>query len=212
MTAIVLRDPKLVDRRLRQEFGVDTECLVEIVRAAVAARAQSTDDSPRSAGAYYAWSAATTRMRQLFRPQGWYKNDANGIETVVDHEGRIKIAILSTDRGTADEERTPRNRTEKGSASERLVNLNSQYELFKDSEMGHLRELKCTLWYLCIFDDGSKVRAELSRPVDFLDGFVSAFRERIFILRDGDWERVSLAPPDDDAPRYDELDIVVRRR
>lgn len=212
MTAIILRDPRLVDRRLRQEFGTDRRCFIEIVKAAVAARAQATDDAPRSAGSYYAWAEATSMLRRLFRRQGWDKDSEDGIETVVDHERKIKIAVMSTDRGTADQGRSPRNRTIKGTASERLVDLNSQYEFFRREEMGPTSESQHTLWYLCIHDDGSRVRAELSRPIEFAAGYVSKFGERIFLLQGGDWEEVVLASPDDDDLHDDGLEIDVRRR
>ena len=86
MTTEIHSNPRIVDRRLRQYFDTDRQQLIEIVKAAVAARAQSTDDSPRSAASYYAWAAATTRLRQMFRRMGWQKGDENGIETVIEHE------------------------------------------------------------------------------------------------------------------------------
>ena len=212
MTTTIVRDPRLVDRRLQREFGTDRQCLVRIVKAAVAARAQANDDAPRSAASYYAWAEATTMLRQLFRRQGWDRNDQNGIETVDHHRRKIKIAVLSTDSGTCNDNRSPRNRTIKGAASEKLVDLNSQYELFRSEEMGPLAETQYTLWYLCIHDDGSDVRAELSRPIEFAAGYVSEFGERIFILQRGDWERVILEPSEDDEQQHDLLEIDVRRR
>ena len=59
--------------------------------------------------------------------------------------------------------------------------------------MGPHKEPPYSLWYLCIYDNGSKVRAELSRPIEFTAGYISKFIERIFILKDGDWEKVVLA-------------------
>ena len=212
MTTEIHSNPRIVDRRLRQYFDTDRQQLIEIVKAAVAARAQSTDDSPRSAASYYAWAAATTRLRQMFRRMGWQKGDENGIETVIEHERKKQIAVMSTDSGTADRNRSPRNRTIKGPASEKVVDLNNQYELFKRDEVGPYREPPYSLWYLCIYDNGSKVRAELSRPVEFTAGYISKFSERIFILEDGDWEKVVLTPPDDQPAQDDDLKIDVRRK
>ncbi len=212
MTAEIHSNPRIVDRRLRQYFDTDRQQLIEIVKAAVAARAQSTDDSPRSAASYNAWAAATTRLRQIFRRMGWEKGDENGIETVIEHERKKQIAVMSTDSGTADRNRSPRNRTIKGPASENVVDLNNQYELFKRDEIGPYREPPNSLWYLCIYDNGSKVRAELSRPIEFTAGYISKFSERIFILEDGDWEKVVLAPPDDQPAQDDDLKIDVRRK
>ena len=94
MTAKILRDPRLVDRRLRKEFDTNRQELIGIVKEAVSARAQSTDDSPRSASAYYAWAAATTRLRQIFRRKGYDKGDEAGIETVVNHDRKTQIAVI----------------------------------------------------------------------------------------------------------------------
>ena len=212
MTAEIHSNPRIVDRRLRQYFDTDRQQLIEIVKAAVAARAQSTDDSPKSAASYYAWAAATMRLRQMFRRMGWEKGDESGIETVIEHERKKQIAVMSTDSGTADRNRSPRNRTIKGPASEKVVDLNNQHELFKHDEMGPRKEPPYSLWYLCIYDNGSTVRAELSRPVGFSAGYISKFSERIFILEDGDWEKVVLAPPDEQPTQDYDLKIDVRRK
>lgn len=212
MTAEIHSNPRIVDRRLRQYFDTDRQQLIEIIKAAVAARAQSTDDSPRSAASYYAWAAATTRLRQMFRRMGWEKSDENGIETVIEHERKKQIAVMSTDSGTADRDRSPRNRTIKGPASEKIVDLNNQYELFKLDEMAPHEDAPYSLWYLCIYDNGSKVRAELSRPVEFTAGYISKFSERIFILEDGDWEKVVLTLPEEQPAQDHDLQIDVRRK
>ena len=212
MTAEIHRDPRIVDRRLRQYFDTDRQQLIEIIKASVAARAQSTDDSPVSAASYYAWAAATMRLRQIFRRTGWEKGYENGIETVIERERKKQIAVMSTDSGTADINRSPRNRTIKGPASEKVVDLNNQYELFKRDALGPHTEPPYSLWYLCIYDNGSKVRAELSRPIEFTAGYISKFIERIFILEDGDWEKVILVPLDNRPAHDDDLRIDVRRK
>ncbi len=212
MIAVITRDPRFVDRRLQRDFDTTREQLIEIVKAAVAARGQSTDDSPRSAAAYYAWAAATTRLRQVFRQKGWDKGDENGIETVVCHERKTQIAVLSTDRWTADERRPPRNRTIKGPASEKIIDLNEQFEFFSPEEMGQIASSPYALWYLCIYDNGSKVRAEISKPIEFLGGYITKYSERIFLLQEGDWEKVTIAPFGDDTAASDDLEINVRRK
>ena len=212
MSTLIVSEPRKVDRRLEQEFGTDRQTLIDIVAAAVAARARCTTDSPRSAGSYYAWAAATTRLRQLFRPQGWDRGDEDGIETVINHERKLKIAILSTDHGTADINRSPKNRTIKGPASERVVELNNQMELFAPEEMGPIAESPYSMWYVCIYDDGSRVRCELSKPITFLGGFITKYSDRIFVLQDGDWEKVVLTQSDSAPTQYDNLEIDVRRK
>lgn len=65
--------------------------------------------------------------------------------------------------------------------------------MFKAGEMSKLVESPYSLWYLCVFDNGAKVRAEVSRPSEFHLGYIIKFNERIFILNDGDWEKIAFA-------------------
>ena len=37
------------------------------------------------------------RLRQIFRRTGWKKGCENGIETVIEHERKKQIAVMSTD-------------------------------------------------------------------------------------------------------------------
>jgi hypothetical protein len=210
MAAILHTERRIVDRRLRQYFNSTREQWIEVVKAAVAARGRCTDNNAKAAPGFYAWDAATARARQLFRREGWDKGDHNGIEIIVHHDLKKMIAVMNTDAGTCDLMRSPRNRTLKGPASESIIDLNNQGELFKASELGPDRERPYQLWYLCIFDDGGRVRAELSRPSVFHGGYVVDFSERILILEDGEWEKVALSPPSD-APD-DDFAVEVRRK
>jgi hypothetical protein len=210
MSAIIHSDPRTVDRRLSQYFNSTRDQWIDIVKAAVAARARCTDDFPKSAPGYYAWEAATTRSRQMFRREGWQKGEEEGIETIVNHDLKKKVAILNTDSGTSDKTRSPRNRTPKGPAQDRVMDLNNQYEMFKRHEMGPVKVAPYSLWYLCIFDDGKKVRAEISRPSEYTSGYIVKYHERIFILQDGGWEKVLLAKPPNYGPQ--DFEINVRRK
>lgn len=210
MTAIIHSDRRTVDRRLSQYFNSTRDQWIDIVKASVQARARCTDDFPKSAAGYYAWEAATTRSRQMFRREGWHKGDEDGIKTIVNHNLKKKIAILNTDFGTCNKARSPRNRTLKGPAQDRVMDLNNQYEMFKIHEMARSKEAPYSLWYLCIFDDGKMVRAEISRPSEYSAGYILKYNERIFILQDGDWEKVLLTQPADTKPQ--EFKINIRRK
>lgn len=208
MAAIIHADPRMCDRRLRQYFNSTRDQWIEVVKAAVAARARCTENNARSAPGYYAWDAGTVRARQIFRREGWENGDHNGIETIWNSDLKKMIAVVNTDAGTADASRSPRNRTLKGPASEKVADLNNEGLLFKRSEMGPPSELPYALWYLCIYDDGGKVRAELSHPTKYKSGYVVEFSERIFILRDGEWEKVIIDTPAEDAGQDFEIDVV----
>lgn len=210
MAAIIHSERRIADRRLKQYFDSDRSDWINVVKAAVAARAGRTEDDAKAAAGFYAWNAGTAEMRRIFRKLGWEKGDHGGIETIINSGLGKMVAILNTDAGTTDRSRSPRNRTTKGAASEKVVDLNNQPELFAIEEISKPLPPPCSLWYLCIFDDGQNVRAELSRPVEYSGGYVVGYSERIFLLEEGDWEKVAIEDgATDDAQDFD---IVVRRK
>ena len=209
MVATIHDDPRTSDRRLNQYFNSTRAQWIDVIKAAVQARARITDDHAKSAPGYHAWDAATARARQIFRREGWERGDYDGIETIINHELKKMIAVMNTDSGTADRMRSPKNRTWKGQAAKNVIDLNNQGELFKREEMGPGDPPPYSLWYLCIFDDGAKVRAEISRPSEYSAGYVSKFGERIFILCEGDWEKVAFEEAPDADPSQDfEINVV----
>jgi hypothetical protein len=212
MATVVHTDPRIVDRRLRQYFNSTRDQWIGIVKASVAARARCTENNARSAPGYYAWDAGTARARKTFRREGWEKGDHEGLETIWHPELKKMVAVMNTDLGTSDLGRSPRNRTYKGSASKKVVDLNNQIEMFRRSEVAPKPASQIELWYLCIFDDDGKVRAELSRPSEYNAGYVVKYSERIFILEDGDWEKVAIESPDDADHEGQDFEIDVVRR
>lgn len=211
MVAIIHAEPWDRDRRLR-ELGSTREDWIEVVQACVAARGYCTNNDPKSAPGYMAWRAGVRRMREIFRPQGWEKEDLDGVETIV-HPGRkIRITVTNTDAGTTDPNRSPRNRTVKGPATERIIDLNNQIEMFPHENLGNVSWPNdgYSMWNLCVFDNGNVVRAELSRPIEFRSGYFIKFSERIWILGPGDWDEFSLVAPEDDAGP--DFQIEVRRK
>lgn len=210
MAALIHEEPRECDRRLSQYFNSTREQWIEVVKAAVAARGSCTDDNPKSAPGFRAWDAGVARMRQIFRKEGWDNDEEDGIPTIIHRELQKKITVMNTDSGTADRSRSPRNRTLKGPAAEKVTDLNGQIEMFKRRETTREPADPIAAWHLCIFDDGKLVRAELSRPVLFKSGYFLKFSERIFILRPGDWEKVAIATPADHSGQ--ELRIDVRRK
>jgi hypothetical protein len=210
MTAVIHKKQRAVDRRLSQLFNSTRDQWIEIIKAAVAARARCTDDGPKSAPGYYAYAAGTTRMRQMFRREGWDRGDENGIETIINHDLKKKVAIMNADAGTCDIDRTPMNRTLKSSMTAKVTDLNNQGELFKKHEMGPYDESPSSLWYLFIYDTNGKVRAELSMPIEFANGYIAKCSERIFIIQGDEWDKLTLEKPL--TPASQEYEINVRRK
>ena len=211
MPALIHAEPDDADRRLKALL-LNRDALIEVVKACVAARSGCTDNDVQSAPGTVAWHAAVRRLRELYRTQGWEKANLEGIEGIEHPDLRIRVTYVATDQHTGRPNASPRNRTPKGPAEEKVVDLNSQLDLFGD----HTRARKSeshdgySVWHLCVFDDGSAVRAELSRPIGFEGKHVIAFSERIFLLGPGEWEELDLTSDDDGG--HDDLDIDVRRK
>lgn len=121
---------------------------------------------------------------------------------------------MNADAGVCDLSRSPRNRTLKGPAAEKITDLNNQLDLFRREHPRQVKENVFDLWQLCVFDDGKLVRAELSRPIDFSSGYFIEYSERIWILRPGEWERIAIKTLSEsgggDAGR--EIEINIRRK
>jgi hypothetical protein len=206
MPALIHSDPRICDRRLRQYFNSTVDQWIDIVKAAVAARASCTENDAKAAPGFYAWNAALARSRMIFRREGWERGDHDGIETIWNADLRKMVGIMNTDSGTCNLERNPRNRTPKGPASEKVVN--TQAEFFKAKDMGPLAKRPYALWYLCVYDSGGEVRAELARPIEYSGGYITDFSERIFLVRPGEWEQIVVEAPKDE----DDYRIDVRRK
>jgi hypothetical protein len=134
----------------------------------------------------------TRRLREVKRSQkGWTKDDTDQIASVLNADLGIRIAVANTDDGTGmdDPTRFPQNRSKKGAATDRAVQVNQQGsfmsvldESLKVVPLRPTQKAKiATTWYLCVYSEGDAHRAELSRPVGLDGGFFTDFEERILI-------------------------------
>jgi hypothetical protein len=199
-----------VNRRLK-ELGLTREQLIEVVKASVAGRGDCTDNDPPSAPGWNAWRYGIRRLREIFRREGWIKDDAGQFSTILNHGRRIKVTVCNTDDGTAIEGRLPRNRSRKGVISEQVTDINMKPFLF--SEMAEdlaNRPSKYVTWYLCIYNEDDRVRAELSLPSAFAGGYFTGYSERIFILNEDEWKNLDFSQQDDDSGP--DIEISVRRK
>lgn len=198
-------------KRLK-ELGLTIEQLIDVVKASVAGRGNCTDNDPPAAPGWSSWQMGTRRLREIYRKQGWEKDDTNQFSTIINHGRRIKISFCNTDDGTAIQNRIPRNRSRKGVIAERVTDVNKSGYLFPEMESEDA--LKNTAdyetWYLCVYAEDEFVRAELSRPSEFDSGYFTAYSERIFILRPDEWKELDFANKDDDL--IEDLEINVRRK
>jgi hypothetical protein len=198
------------NRRLN-ELGLTREQLIEVVKASVAGRGDCTENDPPSAPGWTSWCYGVRRLRQIFRREGWDKDDTGQLSTIANHELRIKIAVCNTDDGTAIEDRIPRNRSRKGVISERATDINAKPYLFPEMEEDARRNTSgYVTWYLCIYIEGDRVRAELSCPSAFAAGYFTSYIERIFILNEDDWKNLDFSQQGEDSGP--DIEVNVRRK
>ncbi len=214
MPAIVRAGEWDVDRRL-QELGLSRDELIDVIRACVAAHGGCTDNDPPNAKGWEVWRWGVRRLREIYRPAGFEKDESGGFSTTINRAHRYRIAVINTDDATGlSGERIPQNRNRKGPASEQAAAINQQWLPGYDwpRRTSESKEPACDLptWHLCVFVEGDEVRAELALLVDFKSGFFTECHERIILLGRGDWERLDFdSPPDDPGP---EFDVEIRRR
>lgn len=224
MPVAIFKTPVEVDGRLHA-LGVTKEQLLEIVHAMVGAKAACTDNDPPSAPGWSSWRYGTRRSREIFRPDGWLKDDTDQLSCIVDHSKGMRIAVANTDDATGIDHKDaiPQNRSKKGAATDRSVDL-TQQSLFGDEpkkrddnvvlfvpRARHSRSY--VTFYVCVFNEGDVVRAEFSCPIAVENGFFIGFSERIILIGPGEW------PPEPKAKKDEpkngdgsEFDIPVRRK
>lgn len=188
MKTLVHHTPVAAEFRLR-ELGLTRDGVISAVRAAMAAVAGCTGDSPPIAPGWLTWYNAVVRLRQEFRGKGWDADDTANFSTIVDHAAGIKIAVANTDEATACVVSEPTNRSRRGELSKQAVAAN-QLSLPFDGwlEPDEAKVPGFVTWYLCIYIAEDTVRAELSLPTTCEGGYFGGWKERIFLISsDDDW-------------------------
>ena len=208
-------------RNRLDEMGMTYDELVEVADAMVGERALCTDNDPPGARGWASWRMGTRRLREILRRKdGWVKDETDQVASVLNERLALRIAVSNTDENTGidDPNLYPRNRAEKGLATDRIVQQNQQSFMATLDESVNVVQFPdgaaskpVITWYLCLYNEGDIVRAELSCPDGVENGFFTGFIERIILI--GSEE------PDDGTPRRygnsdgeDGLDVPVKRK
>lgn len=200
------------------ELGWSADQLLDVVFAMVKARNDCTENDPLGAGGWMAWKSGTRALREIGRPMGLEKNDADGIPSLIDRRRGLKFTVSNTDDGTALRDRIPQNNNKKGVGQGRIIQDN-QSSLFEIMDAPHkvvpistIRKQPGVIlcWHLCVYSNVDDVRAELSCPVGMEGGYFIDFIERIKLIgpSEGGGPDVRRLRPDDDS----EFDIPVIRK
>lgn len=186
--ARVFREEYEVSRQLSL-FSVTKDELIDVVRAAVAGKADAIENDPIWAANSFANSYGTRALRQLFRSKGWELDREDNLESVYDPATGIKIVFQNADNACNDA-KGPRAIQGKGPAAIRAID-NGQGSLFPEIEEAEEIRDNATIWYLFVYINKDDVRAELSWPKPISAQQFIAFRERIFLIQKGEWGTVA---------------------
>ncbi|MDE7548467.1 hypothetical protein PY793_10785 [Acetobacter fabarum] len=197
--------------RLAEHFDVTREELINIVKMAVGARRDSTDDDPISAPGIFSYIFGTRGIRMIFRAKKWVALREKNIESVFNKDTNIRIIFQNVDLA-AELKYSPKAISGKKAASKALVDA-AQGDLFSSPPIHTVPTQSPTgeVWYLCVScDEVTGIRAELSRPLPIEDEQFVDFHERIFIVKKGDLDDVRM-DNDLDMPEQD-YDIQISRK
>jgi hypothetical protein len=218
MPAQVWKKPVDVGNRLDKLFQLTRDQLLEVVEAMVRAKADCTPNDPPGSRGWSAYKMGTRRLREItLVERGWEKDDADQIPGVINKSLGVRIVVANTDDGTGVEEdgRIPQNRSQKGAATDRVVQVNQLSFMKALDESVKVVPLKKTsevpagqiiTWYVCTYGEGDEFRAEISCPKVIEDGYFADFYERIFLTYDdggGGGEVVRRSSDGGDGPDFE---------
>lgn len=209
MPETVVADPIEVANRLEVQFRLTRDELLDVVDAMVRARIDCTANDPAGSRGWAAYQIGTRRMREIGGPAGYVRDSSDQIESAYNKSLKVKIVVANTDEGTGIKGRIPQNRSKKGAATERVIDVN-QTDLFEQLEADSTikpfpvrNQSVIETWYLLVYHEGDVVRAELSLPAKAQDGFFVAVPERIFLTRPGDNIPVKRREEDDSESEFE---------
>jgi hypothetical protein len=188
--------PLLARMRLPREVLLDVASKTGGERANVAAY-----EPPPVAG-FETWRWATRFLREdrALAAGGWLLCELDQVSGIRNAALGIKLVACTTDFNTGSPVKAPRNVTEKGPASRRLIGFNSP-----QMTLGFVKpEQKDDLWYYCLHVSEKYVSLEISRPTSETNGIISSFSDRIIIAKPGDLPGIRrIVVPEDfaDVPR-----------
>jgi hypothetical protein len=152
-------------------------------------RANVAEYEPPQVEGYETWRWGTRFMREEkeLRDLGWVLCDRDQVAGIRNAALRIKLVVCTTDKNTGTERR-PKNLTEKGAASRRLIAANDtgQARMVFPGEVQKVEEPRDDLWYYCCHIDEQSIALEVSRPDEENAGFITRFSDRIIVAAPGE--------------------------
>ena len=194
------------------ELDLTPEPLWEALKHGWSHAADCTSHDPGYVRAFLPTGKTTRGLRDQLVRKGWKVDDDMNYPLTIHPEARLALVVATGDGQTAsDTGPQPRNRSPKGPATKRAIDLN-QLSFAGMEPHPSVWELRPTWMLLYRFNiPGAQIKAELSYPIRFnKDGYVTGWGERI-ILPDAP-PSVELRSLTDSQPPIIEPAIIVERK
>ena len=168
------------------ELEVSQDVLQEALMYGLRFGFECTGHDPPSLKGILVWGKISRALRDRLVPAGWKPNNMRNYATVIHPDDSYAIAVAAGDWHTGMPNGTPTTRVEKGPATEEAVAANqlSFADISRDFPKAPSSVLGITQTWLLLHyvdEEAAEIRWELSLPDRMVDGFVSAFRERILL-------------------------------
>lgn len=199
---LIVRDAQDVETALGR-IGLTRDIVVNVARAAAAARSDSLPVDPSGAPGMLSYIYGVRAIRMNLLKQGWRPSRQGNVESTVNDKIGVQLCFQNVDLACNDFKH-PQAISGKGSASRSLVAA-GQGELFGCSTNTLEAEVfgaTPVVWVICVSVEGFSIRVEVSCPKTFEGAQFEDFHQRIFVL-DEDFEPILDRGNDSDAEEFD---------
>lgn len=225
--AVVVSEPVHVEEEVGM-LGMSLSIAQKIARAAAAGKASALDVDVAFAPGMLSHIYGNRHLCLELLPRGWKKGRFNNVESVINHDLGIQIIFQNVDLACdPNPQNFPKAISGKGAGSRKLVEkglqAQTQIQLWENPEnppsnnetIENKRGLTPLVWMFCVSNDGTRLRAEISKPTNFESNQFESFSKRIFVLDEecGTEPDIEIKPTldDDDDGAFD-FDIQVSKK
>jgi hypothetical protein len=170
--------PLLIKMRLPRHV------LLELASKVAGERANVAECEPTAVVGFETWRWGTrfSREDETLKKLAWVSCDRDQVNGIRNPDIGIKLVVCSTDLNTGNLVKAPKNITERGPASCKLIGANSQQIKMDFIAEGPNDEL----WYLCLHLSDKWIAIEVSRPDSEIGGVINNFSHRIVVAPPGE--------------------------
>ncbi|QBR70982.1 hypothetical protein CU048_06465 [Beijerinckiaceae bacterium] len=158
--------------------------ILELASKVAGERANVTDEEPTPVRGYETWRWGTRYAREdkALKSLEWELCDKHQVSGIRNEALGIKLVFCNTDSNTGNIAKAPKNLSEKGPSSCRLIGYNGRQLVMNFIEKEELDDL----WYFCVAFSKESILIEISRPDSESAGVITNFSHRIIVARPGE--------------------------